>query len=100
MGSRFLLVLLLQQGAGAEILQPCKYRFIFHLRLLSPERTYFKNTIQGQSHDNKSSLGLRAGVWFLAAEKHAADDMHPHVTRQRNLSLQIKNWNLSKRKWV
>lgn len=58
----------------------CKYRFIFQLRLLSSEGTYFTNTIQGQSHDKKSSLGLETGVWLLAAEEHVDDNMHSNVT--------------------
>lgn len=67
MGSRFLLVLLLQRGAGAEILlQPMEVQIHFSMRLLSSERTYFTNTVQG--HDNTSFLrskdrSLSPGNW-------------------------------------
>lgn len=93
MGSRFLLVLLLQQGAGAEILlQPMEVQIHFSMRLLSSERTYFTNSVQG--HDNKSLLQSKTrGV--CALEEHAYDNTLPNVTWQRILSLETKDWKLS-----
>lgn len=43
------------------------------------------------------SYGLRTGFRLLAAEEHAGGDIHPNVIWQRNLLLQSKTWQLSKK---